>query len=105
MHDAAQTGLPGRLRLGHSNAAYQVEGATSEGDRGPSIWDALATDMEPAALAHTCHLYDVPFLSVRGISDLCGPHAGKDFKTQVDDAADRSATIVIGTLREFAVRY
>jgi len=56
-------------------------------------------------LAHTCHLYDVPFLSVRGISDLCGPHAGKDFKTQVDDAADRSATIVIGTLREFAVRY
>ena len=92
MHDAAQTGLLGRLRLGHSNAAYQVEGATSEGDRGPSIWDALATDMEPAVLAHTCHLYDVPFRSVRGISDLCGPHADKDFKTHVDDAADRSAT-------------
>lgn len=70
--------FPADFAWGKATAAYQVEGATSEGDRGPSIWDALATDMEPAALAHTCHLYDVPFLSVRGISDLCGPHAGMD---------------------------
>jgi adenosylhomocysteine nucleosidase len=64
---------------------------------------AMATDMESAALAHTAHLYGVPFLSVRGISDLCGPVAGSDFLTHVDDAADRSATVVIEVLRRLAV--
>jgi len=60
---------------------------------------ALATDMESAALAHTSHLYGVPFVSVRGISDLCGPVAGADFLTHVDDAADRSAGVVVQLLR------
>ncbi|MGN8245901.1 5'-methylthioadenosine/S-adenosylhomocysteine nucleosidase [Cellulomonas soli] len=63
---------------------------------------ALSTDMESAALAHTCHLYGVPFLSVRGISDLCGPVAGTDFLTHVDDAADRSAAVVIAALHAAA---
>lgn len=33
---------------------------------------ALAVDMESAALAHTCHLSGVPFLSLRVISDAPG---------------------------------
>ncbi|WP_136520566.1 5'-methylthioadenosine/S-adenosylhomocysteine nucleosidase [Cellulomonas telluris] len=60
--------------------------------------DALACDMESAALAHAAHLLGVPFLSVRGISDLCGPIAGVDFGAHVDDAAERSATVVLGLL-------
>lgn len=60
---------------------------------------AVATDMESAALAHTAHLYGVPFLSVRGISDLCGPI--DDHLTHVDDASDRSADVVIELLRAF----
>ncbi|WP_251141040.1 5'-methylthioadenosine/S-adenosylhomocysteine nucleosidase [Cellulomonas dongxiuzhuiae] len=60
--------------------------------------EALACDMESAALAHTAHLAGVPFLSVRGISDLCGPIAGVDFDAHVDDAAERSATVVLGLL-------
>lgn len=60
--------------------------------------DALACDMESTALAHTAHLAGVPFLSVRGISDLCGPIAGVDFRAHVDDAAERSATVVLGLL-------
>ncbi|ADG74199.1 MTA/SAH nucleosidase [Cellulomonas flavigena DSM 20109] len=60
--------------------------------------DALACDMESTALAHTAHLAGVPFLSVRGISDLCGPIAGVDFGAHVDDAAERSATVVLGLL-------
>ncbi|NMM31192.1 MAG: 5'-methylthioadenosine/S-adenosylhomocysteine nucleosidase [Cellulomonas sp.] len=66
---------------------------------------ALSTDMESAALAHTSHLYGVPFLSVRGISDLCGPAAGADFLTHVDDAAERSARVIIGALHQIATRY
>ncbi|WP_243738395.1 5'-methylthioadenosine/S-adenosylhomocysteine nucleosidase [Cellulomonas shaoxiangyii] len=60
--------------------------------------DALACDMESAALAQAAHLFGVPFLSVRGISDLCGPIAGVDFDAHVDDAAERSATVVLGVL-------
>jgi adenosylhomocysteine nucleosidase len=59
---------------------------------------ALATDMESAALAHTAHLYGVPFLSVRGISDLCSPIEAGEFATHVDDAADRSAALVQAVL-------
>jgi len=31
--------------------------------------DALACDMESAAIAHVCHLSNVPFLSIRTVSD------------------------------------
>ena len=58
---------------------------------------ALSTDMESTALAHTAHLHDVPFVSVRGISDLCGP--ADEFNQHVDDAADRSAAVVLGALQ------
>jgi adenosylhomocysteine nucleosidase len=59
---------------------------------------ALSTDMETAALAQVAHLFGVPFVSIRGISDLCGPTAGQDHTLRVDDAADRSAAVVLGLL-------
>ncbi len=66
---------------------------------------ALSTDMESTALAQTCHLYGVPFLAVRGISDLCGPAADADFQQHVDDAAERSATVVIGALHRLVALF
>jgi len=56
---------------------------------------ALATDMESTALAHTAYLFGLPFVSVRGISDLCGV---AEFGEHVDDAADRAADVVVGLL-------
>lgn len=64
--------------------------------------EALATDMESAAIAHTCHLFTVPFLAVRAISDLCGPAAGAEFHLEVDDAAGRSADVALGLIRSTA---
>lgn len=81
-----------------------IDGSSVEAIRA-SFPDALATDMESAALAQTSHLYGVPFLSVRGISDLCGPAAGDDFLTHVDDAAERSATVVVAALAQIVERY
>ncbi|QWT24511.1 5'-methylthioadenosine/S-adenosylhomocysteine nucleosidase [Subtercola sp. PAMC28395] len=60
---------------------------------------ALATDMESVAIAQTSFVHDRPFLSVRGISDLCGPVANADFLTHVDDAADRSAQVIAALLQ------
>ncbi len=36
--------------------------------------EGLAVDMESAAIAQTCHIYNVPFLSFRIISDTPGAH-------------------------------
>ncbi|WP_240675128.1 5'-methylthioadenosine/S-adenosylhomocysteine nucleosidase [Cellulomonas endophytica] len=59
---------------------------------------ALTTDMETAALAQVAHLAGARFLGVRGVSDLCGPAADDDFLTHVDDAAERSARVVVEAL-------
>jgi adenosylhomocysteine nucleosidase len=58
----------------------------------------LATDMESVSAAQTCFVFGVPFLAIRGISDLCGP--ANEFHSHVDDAADRSAVVVLETLRQ-----
>ena len=63
---------------------------------------ALATDMESSAIAQTCHVFGAQFLSIRGISDLCGPAAQDDFRDQVDDAATQSANVVISSLDALA---
>lgn len=74
-----------------------IDATTVEGIR-TSFPGALSTDMESAALAQTCHLYGMRFVSVRAVSDLCGPEAGQDFLGTVDDAADRSAAVVVAAL-------
>ena len=104
--DDALLGLPGFRVLAGTMLSGDtfIDASTVEAIRA-SFPDALSTDMESAALAHTCHLYGVPFLSVRGISDLCGPAAGADFLVHVDDAASRSAIVVIGALHQIALRY
>lgn len=62
----------------------------------------LATDMESSAIAQTCHVFGAPFLSIRGISDLCGPASDADFLTHVDDAAERSTEVVAAVIGAWA---
>jgi len=57
----------------------------------------VAVDMETAAFAQFAHTHHQRFLSVRAISDLCAPD-GTEFLTHVDDAADRSAEVVLALL-------
>jgi len=55
---------------------------------------AQAADMETAAIAQVAYLFGVPWVAVRGISDLCGPAAAEDFATHLDGAAALSAQMV-----------
>ncbi|MEJ5928540.1 5'-methylthioadenosine/S-adenosylhomocysteine nucleosidase [Corynebacterium sp. H128] len=54
--------------------------------------EAIATDMETAAMAQTCYAAGVPWVSLRAVSDLCGPQAGQDFHIDGELAAEHSFT-------------
>ncbi|WP_237208263.1 5'-methylthioadenosine/S-adenosylhomocysteine nucleosidase [Rothia nasimurium] len=59
---------------------------------------AISTDMETTALAQICTSRQIPFLAIRGISDLCGPAADQDFHMDAPIVAERSATLALAVL-------
>jgi adenosylhomocysteine nucleosidase len=61
---------------------------------------ALAVEMEGAAIAQVCHDYGVPFAAVRTVSDRADDEAHGDFVSFIRDVASRhSAAIVQALLR------
>lgn len=58
--------------------------------------DALAVEMEGAAVAQVCHDYDVPFAAVRKISDRADDGAHLDFQDFVDRVAGDYACRMLG---------
>ncbi|MCJ0765927.1 5'-methylthioadenosine/adenosylhomocysteine nucleosidase [Variovorax terrae] len=62
--------------------------------------EALAVEMEGAAIAQVCHDYGVPFAAVRTISDRADDEAHGDFTRFVEEVASRhSAAMVAALLR------
>ena len=57
--------------------------------------DALALEMECAAVAQVCHDYGVPFAAVRMISDRADDSAHVDFLTFMDQVASKYAVTII----------
>ncbi|WP_235503755.1 5'-methylthioadenosine/S-adenosylhomocysteine nucleosidase [Curtobacterium sp. S6] len=98
---AAARGLPaeeGTHLVGPMLAGGSFVTAANVKDARQMFPEALSTDMETTAIAQVCSSHDVPFLSVRGISDLCGPAADQDFHMAVDVVAERSARVVLKTM-------
>ena len=58
------------VRCGTFVTVSQCSGVQAVGDALHARFNALCESMEGAAAAHICTLYDVPFLEVRGISNL-----------------------------------
>jgi len=66
------------------------------------ISDALAVEMEGAALAQVCHAYCIPLAVVRTLSDRADDAAHTDFSQFVKDVASHySAAIVSEFLKRF----
>ncbi len=63
-------------------------------------FDAAATEMEGAAVAHVCYLNAVHFVVIRAISDKADGSADTDFDTFAKDAAKNSALLVERMLGE-----
>ncbi len=73
--------------MASSDAFVTANNVEDTRERFPQV---LGVDMESTAAAQVCHLASVPFISVRGVSDLCGPAAGQDFHIGADEAAQAS---------------
>lgn len=99
---AARDSIPGAtaggLRVGRILSGDTFVTARNVADTRVAFPDAVATDMESCAIAQTAGAFGVPFISVRGISDLCGPTAGQDFHLGVAEAAARSRDAVLALL-------
>ncbi|MFI3252456.1 MAG: 5'-methylthioadenosine/adenosylhomocysteine nucleosidase [bacterium] len=61
----------------------------------------IASDMEGASMAHTCKLFDIPFLSIRIISDVIDNEKQIDnYQEFEDEAAKLSSKITYKFLRD-----
>ncbi|WP_421083452.1 5'-methylthioadenosine/S-adenosylhomocysteine nucleosidase [Rothia nasimurium] len=94
---AAYTG-EGTPLLGQMLAGGSFVTAKNVKDTREIFPQAISTDMETTALAQICASRALPFIAVRGISDLCGPAADQDFHMDAPIVAERSATLVTALL-------
>jgi len=80
-------------RTGTFVTVSQVTGVRALGDALHARFGALCESMEGAAAAHVCALHDVPFLEVRGISNLVEDRDRA--KWRVKEAADAAQAVVL----------
>ncbi|HIY66954.1 MAG TPA: 5'-methylthioadenosine/S-adenosylhomocysteine nucleosidase [Candidatus Agrococcus pullicola] len=96
--EAARDAAQQHWRFGRILSGDTFVTAKNVADTREAFPDAVATDMESCAIAQTASAFSIPWLSVRGISDLCGPEAGQDFHMDAAEAAERSRDAVVAIL-------
>ncbi|WP_249369128.1 MULTISPECIES: 5'-methylthioadenosine/S-adenosylhomocysteine nucleosidase [unclassified Actinomyces] len=99
LHGATATSGASQVHVGQMLAGGSFVTAANVGATRELFPEAVSTDMETTAVAQVAHAHAIAFLSVRGVSDLCGPEAGQDFHIGADEAAARSAAVVLAVLR------
>ncbi len=76
----------------------QVTGVQSEGEAIVGRWEALAESMEGAAAAQVCALHGVPFLEVRGVSNLVVDRDRASWEiTRAAETAGRATLAVVAS--------
>lgn len=63
---------------------------------------ALAVEMEAAAIAQTCYRFAIPFVVVRAISDLADEQASLSFDEFIEQASKHSADMVVRLVGKLA---
>ena len=64
--------------------------------------DALASEMEGAAIAQVCYQFDVPFVIIRAMSDVADEEAGVSFDEFIIEAGKKSAELVLELVASLA---
>jgi futalosine hydrolase len=95
---ARATAAAGKLvaRTGKFLTLSQVTGVRAAGDALYGRFGALCESMEGAAAAHVCAMHDVPFLEVRGVSNLVEDRDRAAWR--VAEAADAAQRVVLTLL-------
>ena len=62
-------------------------------------FNAVACEMEGAAIGHVCYVNNTPFAVLRAISDSADGHAEMDYPTFCKMAAENYVKVVCGYLR------
>lgn len=62
-------------------------------------FDSECTEMEGAAVAHVCHLFKIPFVIIRSISDKANDDAKTDFCEFVKLASKNSKNLIIEMMK------
>ena len=96
-------GQPGRIHHGLLASGDQFVSCaqaalTLRRDLALAGHDALAVEMEGAAVAQVCHDYGLPFAAVRTISDRADASAHVDFRVFARDVASRYACAIVQEL-------
>lgn len=87
-------------RTGKFLTVSQVTGVRALGDALYERFGALCESMEGAAAAHVCALHDVPFLEVRGVSNLVEDRNRDTWR--IKEAADAAQAVVLTLLEALA---
>jgi adenosylhomocysteine nucleosidase len=97
--ESASQALPqAQVHAGLIISGDQFVSSASESQRLQSnIVDALAVEMEGAALAQVCHAYGIPLAVVRTLSDRADDDAHTDFVRFVKDVASPYSAAIVST--------
>ncbi|WP_441003010.1 5'-methylthioadenosine/S-adenosylhomocysteine nucleosidase [Pseudocolwellia agarivorans] len=57
-----------------------------------------AVEMEGAAIAHTCHQLNIPFVIIRSMSDIAGKESPTSFEAYLETASVNSSQLVLNML-------
>jgi len=85
-----------RIGVGPFVTSDLVTGSRERADALADRWHAVAESMEGAAAAHICSLYGVPFLEVRGISNLVVDRDRDSWRVEEAAAVAGQAALILG---------
>nr|WP_067292224.1 5'-methylthioadenosine/S-adenosylhomocysteine nucleosidase [Marinobacterium profundum] len=63
-----------------------------------------AVEMEAAAIAQTCHCFDIPFIVIRALSDIAGKESNLSFDQFLETAATHSAQMVMAIVKSLSAQ-
>lgn len=76
--------------------------SAEEKERIVSLFDAIACDMEGAAISHAAYLNGTPAVILRAVSDNADGSSHLDYPTFLAAAAERSTKLLLAFLRHYA---
>lgn len=97
--DAAESVHPGHTRVGRVASGDQFVADPAQKETIIRVTEALCTEMEGAAIAHTAYRNGIPFVILRAISDKADNSAEMDYPTFETLAAHRCARVTTAMAR------